>query len=218
MDIEADAAPSALLCTAPGCPHCPGVKRALGQLLVEGHIAALQEIDVVRQADAAQRLGIRSVPWLRLGAFEFEGQLSLGELRHWADLAARPDGLKAYYLEMLKTGRRAKVERSLREEPARAAWLAELVVDPESSMAVRLGIGAVLEELQGSGLAARMVPRLARALGEAEPRDRADIAHFLSLIGGAAAMDALRACLHDPDPDVREIAEDALATLRPEDT
>ena len=39
------AAPSALLLTAPGCPHCPGMKRVLEKLLDElnGNLPALQD-------------------------------------------------------------------------------------------------------------------------------------------------------------------------------
>jgi len=203
--------PSALLFSLPGCPHCPGMKRSLARLLDEGLIATLEVADAAVEAERAQRLGVKSVPWLRLGPFEFEGGMAPDELRNWARLAARPDGLKAYYFEMLKTGRRAGVEQSLREDPRRSIALAELVTDADVSMAVRLGVGAVLEELQGSGVAEPMAPRLAQALAAAGPRDRADIAHFLGLIGGAAALAALRGCLDDGDPEVREIAREALA-------
>lgn len=210
MNPDHEALPAALLLTTPGCPHCPGMKQALAKLLEEGLIAGIEVVDATVEVERAQALGVKSVPWLRLGLFEFEGQMSLGELRRWAGLAARPDGLQAYFFEMLKTGQRAKVERLLREDPQRAVALAELIADREASMAVRLGIGAVLEELQGSGAAEPMAPPLAQALADADPRDRADIAHFLSLIGGAAALAALRTCLDDKDAEVREIAQEAL--------
>ncbi len=203
--------PAALLFTTPACPHCPGVKRALAALLEEGAIASLEVVDATVETGRAQALGVKSVPWLRLGPFEFEGQMTPAELRQWAQRATQPQGLRDYFFEMLKSGRRAKVEAMLRADPRRAAVLAELVADPEASMAVRLGIGAVLEELQGSGATEPMVPVLAAALARADARDRADIAHFLSLIGGAAAHNALRACLDDADAEVREIAQEALA-------
>jgi glutaredoxin len=203
--------PAALLFTTPGCPHCPGVKRALAGLLEEGTIAALEVVDATVATERAQALGVRGVPWLRLGLFEFEGQMTPAELRRWAELAAQPDGLRTYFFEMLKSGQRAKVERSLRAAPEQSAVLAQLVTDPEAGMAVRLGIGAVLEELQGSGATEPMARPLAQALASAAPRDRVDIAHFLSLIGGETAQAALRACLDDSDPEVREIAQEALA-------
>lgn len=213
MTPDRTSLPAALLFTAPGCPHCPGMKQSLARLLQEGEIAALDVVDASAEMARAQALGVKSVPWLRLGVLEFEGQIAPDELRHWARLAAQPEGLKAYFIEMLKTGRRTKVEELLRADPRRAAALAELVTDPDASMAVRLGIGAVLEELQDSGATAPMAPVLAVALQHAEPRDRADIAHFLGLIGGEAAQAALRGCLDDPDPEVREIAQEALAGM-----
>lgn len=202
--------PAALLFTAPGCPHCPGIKLALSRLLEQGLIGQLESVDASTEIERARELGIRGVPWLRLGVFEFEGQMDLAELRRWAAVAAQPDGLKTYFFEMLKSGKRDRVERLIHAAPARAAVLAELVTDPEAGMAVRLGIGAVLEEFQGTGLTQAMAPRLAVALQDAVPRDRADIAHFLSLIGGEAATAALRACVDDADPEVREIAREAV--------
>lgn len=77
-------------------------------------------------------------------------------------------------------------------------------------MAVRLGIGAVLEELRGTGAANAMVPVLAGAMRDANPRDRADMAHFLSLIDTPDARQALQAYVDDADPDVRDIAREAL--------
>ncbi len=203
--------PLALLFTAPACPHCPGVKAALNTLLQEGAIASLETADASDDAKRAQALGVRSVPWLRIGEFEFEGVMSLGEMRMWAARAASASGLKDYFFEMLKSGRRGKVEDMIRTDPQRALALVDLMRDPEASMAIRLGIGAVLEEFQGSAIAAPMTPKLAELLHDPEPRNRADAAHFLSLIGDAEALRLLRGCLGHPDPEVREIAHDALS-------
>jgi HEAT repeat protein len=115
----------------------------------------------------------------------------------------------------LQRGQRVKVERLIREDGQRSLALAELLADPEASMAVRIGIGAVLEELQGSGMTAAMAPKLGEILRDPEPRNRADAAHFLSLVGGAQAARLLRDCLDDPDAAVREIAYDALSNAAP---
>ena len=203
--------PLALLFTAPGCAYCPGMLDALTLLAQEGVISAFEKIDATLELDRARQLNVKSVPWLRIGLFEFEGQMSIGDLRNWAHRAAQPDGLKQYFFEMLTRGQRGKVERLIRDEGSRSIALAELLADPDASMAVRIGIGAVLEELQGSGLTAAMTPKLAEVLLDADPRNRADAAHYLSLIGGAEAFRLLRECLIDPDAAVREIAYDALS-------
>ena len=204
-------APHALLFTTPGFPHCPGMLDALNILKQEGAIAALEKIDATLDVERARQLDVKSVPWLRIGLFEFEGQMSVGDLRTWAQRATQPDGLKQYFFEMLTRGQRGRVERMIRDEGLRSMALAELLADPQASMAVRIGIGAVLEELQGSGLTAPMTPKLGEILRDPEPRNRADAAHYLSLIGGAEALRLLRECLDDPDAAVREIAYDALS-------
>lgn len=203
--------PLALLFTAPACPHCPGVKAALNTLLQEGAIASLEVVDASTATERAQALGVKSVPWLMLGPLQFEGAMSLGELRTWAVRAASASGLKDYFFEMLKSGRRGKVEDMIRADPQRSIALVDLMRDPEASMAIRLGIGAVLEEFQGSAIAAPMTPKLTEMLHDPEPRNRADAAHFLSLIGDGEALKILRDCLNHPDPEVREIAYDALS-------
>lgn len=203
--------PNVLLFTSPGCAYCPGMLAALSLLKQEGAISALEKIDATLEIERARQLDVKSVPWLRIGLFEFEGQMSIGDLRTWAQRAAHPDGLKQYFFEMLTRGQRGKVERLIRDEGSRSVALAELLADPEASMAVRIGIGAVLEELQGSGLTAAMTPKLAEILRDPNPRNRADAAHYLSLIGGAEAFRLLRDCLDDPDAAVREIAYDALS-------
>lgn len=204
--------PAALLFTTPSCPHCPGVKQALGILAKEGLIASLEVVDLATHPERAQALGVRSVPWLRIGELPFEGAMSLGELCSWATRAATASGLKDYFFAMLKSGHRGKVEEAIRADPQRSVALVDLMRDPEASMAIRLGIGAVLEELQGSGSAAPMAPKLAEMLHDPEPRNRADAAHFLSLIGDTQALNILRGCLDHPDPDIREIAYDALSS------
>jgi len=199
-----------LLFTAPGCPHCPGIKANLNTLLQEGLIASLEVVDASAESSRAQELGVQNVPWFMLGALQFEGAMSLGELRLWAERAARTDGMRDYFYEMLKSGRRAKVEQLIRQQPQQAAVLGDLLLDPEASMAVRIGIGAVLEELQGTGLLDALVPKLVQILQGSEPRNRADAAHYLSLIANAAALDELRNYLEDTETEVREIALEAL--------
>ena len=201
----------ALLFTTPTCPHCPGVTAKLNTLLLEGAIAALEIVDASTNPERAQALGVKSVPWFMLGELQFEGVLSLGELRLWAERAARADGIKTYFFEMLKSGKRAQVEQRIRTHPQQSAVLGDLLLDDEASMAVRIGIGAVLEELQGSDLLDALVPKLAQILQDQEPRKRADAAHFLSLIATPEALDALSNHLVDADPSVREIAQEALA-------
>ncbi|MFA7243314.1 MAG: HEAT repeat domain-containing protein [Sulfuricellaceae bacterium] len=209
------APPDALLLIAPGCPHCPSVLEGLAQLLKEGVIGALEAVNLAAHPERAQALGVKTVPWLRLGVFELEGVQSPAELRRWAEGAANanPDILAGYFHDLLISGRRGKVEELLKQDPAHFRALPRLLADPASSMAVRLGLGAVLEEFQPSGLARVIVDDLGELTRHADALTRADACHFLSLIGGEGAIPYLRACLDDSDAGVREIAGETLAEM-----
>ena len=179
-------------------------------MLKDGVIARLEAINLAVNPEAAQEFGVRSVPWLRIGQFELEGALTPGELRRWADAHDSTAGVKDYFFQMLKSGRRDKVERLIRSKPEFSAVFAELMRDPETSMAVRLGIAAVLEELRGTSLTDALVAPLGELTHHEDALTRADACHFLTLIGGEEVIPYLRACLDDEDSEVREIAQEAL--------
>lgn len=205
--------PDALLLLASGCPHCPAVLEGLGGLLKEGVIGRLEAVNVTIHPERAAELGVRTVPWARIGPFELEGVQTPAELRRWAEQADSLDGMADYFFRMLTSGRRARVEEMARQAPSRLRALVRLMERPDTSMAVRLGIGAVLEELQGSGLAETMIPDLGTLARNGDALTRADACHFLSLIGGPQAASWLRACIDDEDRGVREIATEALEEL-----
>ncbi|PWB50418.1 MAG: hypothetical protein C3F18_09475 [Nitrosomonadales bacterium] len=205
--------PDALLLLAPGCPHCPAVLEGLSALVKEGVIGRLEAINIAVHPEQAAGLEVRSVPWARIGEFELEGVQTPGELRRWAGLCGTPRGLPEYFLHLLKNGRRDKVEAMARREPQRLLALVTLLADAESSMAVRLGIGAVLEEFQGSSLASVMIPGLGELTRHADALTRADACHYLSLIGGEGIVPYLKACLADESAEVREIAAETLAEM-----
>lgn len=202
--------PDALLFISPGCPHCPAVLEGLAQLLKEGVIGRLEAVNLAAHPDLAQEWDIKTVPWLRLGIYELEGRQSPAELRRWAEGATDPDTLAEYFRDLLISGRRRKVEKLLKHDPALFHALPRLLADPASSMAVRLGIAAVLEEFQDDGLASVIIDDLGALTRHADALTRADACHYLTLIGGAATIPYLRACLEDGDGQVREIAQEAL--------
>lgn len=205
--------PDALLFVVTECAHCPAVLQGLSGLVKEGVIGRLEVVNLATDPGRAAEYGVKTVPWLRLGPFELEGALLPGELRRWAERSGSLDGMADYFFEMLKHGRRDRVEEMARREPARLHALVRLLERPDTSMAVRLGIGAVLEELQGSGLAEVIIPGLGVLVRSGDALTRADACHFLSLIGSSAAIPFLRACLNDEDKEVREIAAESLEEL-----
>ncbi len=212
------AAPEALLLIAPGCPHCPVVLEGLSTLIKEAVIGRLEVVNIAAEPERAQELGVRSVPWTRIGPLEFEGLRSPEELRRWAVQAGSEEGMAAYLNELLSAGRRQKVEDMVRRQPAYLGVLADLLGGPETGINTRIGIMATFEELVETGLNASIVDRLGALTGNTDPRVRTDVCDALALTGSVDALPYLQACLTDPHPDVREAAQEAIESLGFEQT
>ncbi len=214
IDTKAPDTPTdALLLIAPACPHCSTVLEGLSALVKEGVIGRLEIVNIAAEPDRARSLGVASVPWTRIGPFELEGLHSPGELRRWAERCARGEGLEEYFDDLLKTGQREKVELMVKRRPNHLVPLIGLLGDPAIGINTRIGVMAVLEELENTELAADMVEPLAALTRSEDPRIRIDACHALSLTGSEAAVAPLEACLNDPHRDVRETAEEALEDL-----
>ena len=70
---ESAAPADALLLIATGCNHCPAVLEGLSRLLKQGRIGRLDVVNLAVHPETGQALGVRSVPWTRIGPFELEG-------------------------------------------------------------------------------------------------------------------------------------------------
>ncbi len=202
-----------LLLIAPGCPHCPSMLEGLGKLLKEGVIGRLEAVNIAVRGEVAAELGVRSVPWLRIGEFEFEGLMNLSELRDWAGTAAGDQGWPAYFAHLLEHRRLDRAISLIRQQPQRAKALVTPLATLETPMAVRIGIGAVIEELEGSGALHHALEPLIAQTRAAEPQIRADAAHYLAFVHHPDALAAIKRCLADDDAEVREIAAESLEHL-----
>ncbi len=204
---------TALLLVAPGCPHCAGMLEGLGALVKEAILARLEVVNIAVEPGLAQELGVRSVPWARIGAFHLPGLHTPEELRHWAAMAGREDGMTAYLSDLLATARRREVAERVRADPALLLRLVDLLGNPETGLSVRIGIMATFEEFQGSGELDALVEPLTPHTCHVDARVRADACHALTLTGAARAIPTLQACINDPDPEVRETAAEGIESL-----
>jgi HEAT repeat protein len=80
---------------------------------------------------------------------------------------------------------------------------------------VRLGATALVEELvvEHREELTAAVPGTVDLLKHENPTIRGDAASVLGIIRDASAVEALRICLNDGHPGVREVARDALAGM-----
>ncbi len=209
-----DTLPDALLLITAGCAHCPAVLDSLTRLVKEATIGRLQIVNVAAHPEYAEQRGIRSVPWTQLGDFELEGKLTLDELRRWAQLARAPQGMAAYFEHLLGSGQLARCAGMIRAHPDRFAALLTLLADPDTSLNVRIGVSAALEDLHDSGLIAGAASQLGALTRHADAAVRADACHALAFTSIELAGPYLNTCLTDSDAAVREIAADSLAALK----
>lgn len=205
--------PDALLLIATGCPHCPTVLAGASELVKQGTIGRLDVVNVTTHPEVAEQYGVRGVPWLRLGPFELDGLRSPAELKLWAERAGTREGMAEYFRELLDTGQLAKVIDALRRDDTQLGALLLLLADPQTALTVRVGIGAVMEEFAGAKTLQKLVPELGKLTQSKDSHIRGDAAHYLGLTRDGRAVVYLKPLVNDPEPQVREIAQESLALL-----
>lgn len=205
--------PDVLMLMGSQCPWCPAVREALEQLLAEGLIATLETVNIEEQPELAQTLKVRSVPWVRIGSFELEGTRSKTELREWARKAAANEGLAEWLDELLSSGKLAKVQAHLDQDPGLMDDLLSLFANSDTQLNSRIGISAIIEGLEGTTLLKQQYDRISALLTHQDDSIRGDACHFLSLTGSPKAADRIRPLLEDTNPDIRQIARDSLQHL-----
>ena len=206
--------PDALLLLGTRCPHCPTVQNALSALVKDGIIGTFRAVNIEQRPDIAQELGVRSVPWVRIGPFELEGLRSEKELREWAERAGTPAGLGAWLDELLTTGRINRALALVRSEADALDALLQLFADPETQLNTRIGISAIMEDLAGTEPLRKLSGRLGELTRHEQARIRGDACHYLELAGDPAAVEYLKPRLEDTDATVREVAREALQQLQ----
>jgi thioredoxin-like negative regulator of GroEL len=207
--------PDALLLISTACPHCPTALAALSDLVKQGVVGKLEVVNLEAHPEVAQTLGVRSVPWVKIGVIELAGLRSKAELTEWANKAGTEAGMADYFHLLLKEGQMARVLALLHADSRQLAAVLPIVGNVDASLNVRLGAGVLLEEFAQSQALLALLPRLGELSTHPDARIRADASHYLGLTGAASARIWLEARLNDDDADVREIAAESLAALPP---
>ena len=207
---EANTPPDALLLLGTHCPHCPTVLQSLSNLVKAGTLGTLKVVNIEQRADIAQELGVRSVPWVRIGSFELEGLRSEKELRGWAEKAAAGTGLASWLDEALSSGKLDKPLDRIKTEPAAMDAMLELFADPDTPLSTRIGISAIMEELQDTDTLSTIVDQLGVLTKHEDTRIRGDACYYLSLSNNPDAAAYIKPMLDDDDANVREIARESL--------
>ena len=203
--------PDATLFIASGCAFCPAVLQGLSDLLKEGAIGRLSVTNITVRPDIAREKGVRSVPWLRIGPFELHGSYTPAQLRQWAERAGTEQGRRDYLAELIENQRRDEATRLVAGDTSLLRLAIRMLGDMETPIGVRIGIGAILEDLAEKDQYAVAEEELKGLLASPLPQVRADGAYYLGLSHNPAVGEWLTPLLQDDSPEVREIAQEALA-------
>ena len=211
--INSSTPPDALMLLGTHCPHCPTVLNGLAALVKAGTIGSLKVINIEQRPDLAREPGIRTVPWVRLGPFELEGLHSEKELKKWAEHASSEAGMAAWLDELLSNGNIGKASKFVQASPAAIHALLDLFADPGVQLNTRIGISAIIEELHDSALLQGVVEKLGALTLHEDAHIRGDACHYLALSGAQQAVGFIRPLLQDPDPEIKELAQESLQRL-----
>jgi hypothetical protein len=195
------------------CPHCPAVLDALSDMVKQGTIGQLTVINLETSPDMGRQLGVRSVPWVRIGPFELEGRQTPAELAAWAERASSNEGMREYIAELLNTGGILKAESLIKENPAYFQHLLELFSDEATSLNIRVGIGALMEMFASTRIMHDHIDDLGKLTRHPNPQVRTDACHYLSLTGLGSVKQYIEPLLDDEDESVREIAHESLENI-----
>ena len=197
----------------PHCPHCAAVLSSLSELVKQGVVSRLEVVNLEQRPDIASELGVRSVPWVRIGPFEFVGLHSEAELRSWAELSSSAQGMTKYFEQHLGDGKVKQVLAMIDKDPGLLHALTGLISDADAKINARLGVGVIFEEYEGREELRALVPQLGVLTQHQDARVRSDACHYLSLTHDASARPYIEALLDDAHAEVREVAEESLLEL-----
>jgi hypothetical protein len=207
--------PDALLFITPVCTHCPSVLQSLSELVKQSQIGKLTVVNIAAHPEQAAEYDVRSAPWLRLGAFTLTGAQSIAELKQWAAWASGDEGTAHYIEHLLREGDYKHAQAFIAADTRRLKPLLVIVADPEANISVRLGVSALLEAYAGKPELQALLPQLGDLSRHYDHRVRADACHLLGLTASPEARRYLEICLDDASEEVREIAAEALQSIKP---
>lgn len=192
------------------CAHCPSVMESLTKLIKKGVLSSLELINLENSPEVAEQLGVKTVPWTRIGWFELEGLYTLTELQQYAEMASSDEGAIEYISELYIQGKVDRVLSLVDEHHEIMRYLFALLIDADEKINIKLGIGVVIEEYATRDWFQEYVPVLVDMILHTDPRVRADVCHYLALTENRDALPVISALLNDDSEEVREVARDSI--------
>jgi glutaredoxin len=207
-----------LLFIAPGCAACPHQIRAVATLTLASPKIAVEIVDATQEPEFAAQYGVRAVPTTVVNdELIMVGVIPAPELALRILAQQGPDGDKVVFAALVESGRFSDAASHIWEghglEAFEDLWA-------KSTMEQRMNLFLVAEEALAADEECMdgLLPVLKAGLeGDGplaqDPSRRGDTADLLGKIGHPDARPILQALTADPNPEVAEAAQEALAEL-----
>ncbi|MEW6532640.1 MAG: HEAT repeat domain-containing protein [Thermodesulfobacteriota bacterium] len=203
-----------LVLMAAACPHCPGVVRKILSASVRQPLITTCIVDAVEFNDLAEQYRVKSTPTIIVNeGATLVGALSEAQIVDAITRASQGGSLTDVVETMIAAGRADDAAELICREKDPGSILP---LYRSQEFAVRMGALVTFEaalELDARSLDP-IVGELITLLSDADVGLRGDTAELLGKIGDPSAIPALKKATQDPDPDVREAAEEALEAFQ----
>jgi hypothetical protein len=203
-----------LVLMAAACPHCPGVVRKVLSASVRQPLITTCIVDALEFNDLAEQYRVKSTPTIIVNeGTTLLGALSEAQILDAITRASQGGPLTDIVESMIAAGRAEDAAELICRERDPGSILP---LYRSQEFAVRMGALVTFEaalELDARSLDP-IVWELITLLSDTDVGLRGDTAELLGKIGDPSAIPALKKATQDPDPDVREAAEEALEALQ----
>jgi hypothetical protein len=199
------------------CPHCPAMVRQIVPLCLANRYLKIFIIDGPAFPDLAEADSIKSLPTLILDdSFRWTAAVDVDELLRI--IASRdPAELGAAALKgMIQDGNAYGLSEMMLSAGKIIPAIVELLTHPEFS--VRLGAMAAMEDVaeKAKSLASQVAAPLMARYDQLDDPVKGDILYVIGVCGDEKDAAFLRSvAAATPNDELREAAEDALASLKP---
>ena len=208
---------SAELFIATGCSHCPVVLAELSEQLKKGQLSSLNITNIAVDNNKAAELGIRSVPWFSLtnenSFMIFSGDHTPKEIQKWLAVSQANKGMQEYIEEYLTNGQLMTITQAIQLKPEIFTHVIKMLEDEETSMNVRIGLDALIENFSSTEILQQYTTSLKNIASSKNIRLQIDALHYIALTGDAQNKVFLEEFAKSEDVQIKEAAIEALETL-----
>jgi len=199
--------------SAPCCTFCHAMIKILEQLKSNEKIPLFNNIDISQNPEIAEKLHIRTVPFISIKGRIFIGKMTTAEIAHWYLKEDNTQGHADYFNWQLNKGEMKATESTLLLSPQLLTQAIKLLLDSETSLTVKIGLMALIEGFENTDQLRDCFSIIKQNSEHNDHRIRTDVTELILLSQHKDAKNVLTKMTLDDHPDVSEAALDALKML-----